>query len=101
MRVVYMKTLINVNTTLIDLEKEEYINLTHSAKEFSNSIKLEIRITKKEEKESWDTVTKKQNTLPVEKSQSIQALPEQTPRTTKKSEENSKEDAKQKRKKQK
>lgn len=36
-----MKTLINVNTTLIDLEKEEYINLTHSAKEFSNSIKLD------------------------------------------------------------
>lgn len=79
----------------------EVLDISSPSETDSNIIKLEISLPKKEEKESWDTATKKQNTLPVEKSQSGQALPEQTTQTTKKSEEKSKEDAKQRRRKRK
>lgn len=69
----------------------------------SNIIRLEIKIPKeeREDKELWDTATKKQNTLPTEKSQNGQVHPERTTRTTKKSVKPSKEDVKQKRRKQK
>ena len=79
----------------------EVLDISAPSETDSNIIRLEISLPKKEEKELWDTVTKKQNTLQAEKSQSGQALPERTTPTTKKSEEKSKEVAKQKRRKQK
>lgn len=79
----------------------EVLDISTSSETDSNIIKLEIQIPKKEDKELWDTVTKKQNTLPTEKSQNGQVHPEQTTSTTKKSAKPSKEDAKQKRPKQK
>lgn len=79
----------------------EVLDISAPSETDSNIIRLEIQIPKKEDKELWDTVTKKQNTLPTEKSQNGQARPERTTRTTKKSVEPSKEDAKQKRQKQK
>ena len=79
----------------------EVLDISTSSETDSNIIRLEIQIPKKEDKELWDTATKKQNTLQTEKSQNGQVRPERTTRTTKKSVEPSKEDAKQKRPKQK
>jgi len=75
----------------------EVLDISAPSETDSNIIRLEIKIPKKEDKELWDTVTKKQNTLPTEKSQNGQVRPEQTTSTTKKSEKPSKEGAKQKR----
>lgn len=83
----------------------EVLDISAPSETDSNIIRLEIKIPKKkeerEEKELWDTATKKQNTLPTEKLQNGQVRPERTTQTTKKSVKPSKEDAKQKRPKQK
>ena len=79
----------------------EVLDISAPSETDSNIIRLEIQIPKKEDKELWDTVTKKQNTLPTEKSQNGQVHPVRTTSTTKKSVETSKEGAKQKRPKQK